>query len=210
MLWVFKHIHRRKPHWRGRLLNLIKNMVPDFAEVQPAHLAYATARLVKHQEVEYALPLERAEQVLSDLDRAMHARRVQTLIPIEVRSTRRDDIFLSPCYGRDTVFVAVHSFQDECNLEYFHMADEIFRSHGGRPHWGKLHYIAPSELPRLYPRWEDFSRVRRALDPEGVFENGWLRRIFAAGLCGQKLGDLGDAVSYRGTADVHATSWREP
>jgi FAD/FMN-containing dehydrogenase len=181
LLWLFKTVHHTLPRSRSKLLKIVRHIVPDSADVQPAHRAYATPRIVKHQEVEYALPLEHAEKVLAELDRETRKRGVQTLMPIEVRFTRRDDSYLSPSSGRDTIYVAVHSFQNECRLEYFQMADEIFREHQGRPHWGKLQFIAPQDLARLYPHWHDFLRVKRELDPEGLFENGWLRRIFTAG-----------------------------
>ncbi|MEX2016345.1 MAG: D-arabinono-1,4-lactone oxidase, partial [Candidatus Hydrogenedentales bacterium] len=57
-------------------------------------------------------------------------------------------------------------------------AEAIFRDHGGRPHWGKLHNLQARELARLYPRWEDFQTVRRRLDPRGLFFNEYLRGIF--------------------------------
>jgi hypothetical protein len=58
--------------------------------------------------------------------------------------------------------------------------EAIFRRHDGRPHWGKMHTRSASELAALYPHWEDFRRVRAALDPDGLFLNGYLRRLFAA------------------------------
>jgi len=33
-------------------------------------------------------------------------------------------------------------------------------------------------MAELYPHWHDFRRVRAALDPRGVFLNGYLRDLF--------------------------------
>jgi len=42
---------------------------------------------------------------------------------------------------------------------------------------GKLHYIDHTRFAELYPRFGDFNAVRRSLDPNGVFENDWSRRV---------------------------------
>ena len=47
-----------------------------------------------------------------------------------------------------------------------------------RPHWGKLHFNSADDMPSLYPRFEDFARIRRRLDPEGRFLNDHLRKLF--------------------------------
>ncbi len=46
-----------------------------------------------------------------------------------------------------------------------------------RPHWGKMHTLDAAALAGLYPRWDDFRRVRAALDPRGIFLNDYLRRL---------------------------------
>lgn len=56
--------------------------------------------------------------------------------------------------------------------------EPIFRAHDGRPHWGKLHTLGADDFAALYPRWTDFLKVRRALDPEGIFLNDHLRHVF--------------------------------
>ncbi|MGH8561494.1 MAG: D-arabinono-1,4-lactone oxidase, partial [Nevskiales bacterium] len=48
----------------------------------------------------------------------------------------------------------------------------------GRPHWGKLHTLTAKELASLYPRWDDWQRVRRRLDPRGRLLNDHLRGLF--------------------------------
>ena len=48
----------------------------------------------------------------------------------------------------------------------------------GRPHWGKLHSLDAGRLRPLYPRFDDFRRVRAEADPEGRFANPYLTRVF--------------------------------
>ena len=42
---------------------------------------------------------------------------------------------------------------------------------------GKLHYMAADDIAPLYPRWDDFQRVRGRLDPKGVFANAFLAKV---------------------------------
>ena len=98
--------------------------------------------------------------------------------PVEYRYVAADDIWLSPFYQRDAVSISVHQYVGMEHQAYFAAAESIFRNHGGRPHWGKIHSLAARELRELYPRWDDFQRVRRQLDPKGLFSNALLRRWF--------------------------------
>jgi FAD/FMN-containing dehydrogenase len=62
--------------------------------------------------------------------------------------------------------------------EYFHDVEQIYQRYDGRPHWGKMHTLDTATLASRYPRWADFQRVRQTLDPQGVFLNDYLRRLF--------------------------------
>ena len=53
----------------------------------------------------------------------------------------------------------------------------LFRSYGGRPHWGKLHTCKAAELAKLYPQWDAFQAVRRRLDPKDKFMTPYLRTL---------------------------------
>jgi FAD-linked oxidoreductase len=176
-LWVTCRVNLCWPRLRARLVDLTRRCVPRGTVVLPAHEAYATPRLVKHQELEYALPRARACAVLRELAVAFERHGVRTLFPVEVRFTRADDALLSPSAGRDVVYIAVHTHLDEDYREYFDLCEEIFLAHDGRPHWGKLHGLDAGRLATMYPGWDEFERVRRSLDPAGMFLNRYLRRV---------------------------------
>jgi len=117
-----------------------------------ADVAYATERLVVHQEMEYAVPAERAAGVLRELNDRLRRFPTRTLFPIEVRFTRGDDLLLSPSYGRDVAWIAVHTWWKEDHQEYFDAAEPIFLAAGGRPHWGKLPGAGPGRpVPERVP-----------------------------------------------------------
>ena len=98
--------------------------------------------------------------------------------PVEVRFTALDDLLLSTAYGRETAYIAVHMYKGTPYDEYFRAVESIMRDHGGRPHWGKMHFLGAEDLALLYPEWETFLKVRSEFDPNGVFVNDYVRRIF--------------------------------
>lgn len=50
---------------------------------------------------------------------------------------KRDDIWLSPAYGRDSAYIAVHMYKGMKYAAYFGEVEKIFLKYEGRPHWGK-------------------------------------------------------------------------
>ena len=48
---------------------------------------------------------------------------------------------------------------------------------GARPHWGKCFVAGAEQLEPLYPRMGDFRALRSEWDPDGTFDNAYLRRV---------------------------------
>jgi len=55
--------------------------------------------------------------------------------------------------------------------------DEIVLSHGGRVYLAKDATIDPDTFKKMYPRWEEFIRIKKELDPDGLFSSSMSRRI---------------------------------
>ena len=98
--------------------------------------------------------------------------------PVECRFVRGDYLMLSPATGRNSAYIAIHQLKGMPWEDYFRTAEQIFRQYGGRPHWGKLHSLGRTELSRLYPRFEDFLKLRAEMDPSGRLLNDHLRHLF--------------------------------
>ena len=177
LLWLACESLLRWPRLRRPWLRLAELTMAADTAYRPAHRAYATPRLVRHFEVEYALPAERAADVLAALADLLRERPVNTVVPIEVRFSAAEDIPLSPAYGRPVVWIAVHTYDKEDYQEYFDRCEQLFLSFDGRPHWGKFHSLTGPELRRRYPRWDDFQAATRTLDPQHVFSNAYLERL---------------------------------
>lgn len=134
--------------------------------------------MVRFNEMEYELPAANGPDALRELVEFIERKKIQFHFPVEYRYVKGDDIWLSPFYGRDSAAISVHQYQGMDHRHYFAGAEAIFRNHGGRPHWGKMHTLVARDLEPLYPRWNDFLKLRQEIDPQGVFINPWLQKIF--------------------------------
>jgi L-gulonolactone oxidase len=138
---------------------------------------FATPRLVKFTEMEYALPRDAAAPALRAIRAAIDEHGFAVNFPIELRFVAADDALLSPAHDRETAYLAVHAFRGMEWEPYFRAAEEIFDAHGGRPHWGKRHFQTAATLAPRYAGWERFQAVRARLDPGGVFGNAYTDRV---------------------------------
>jgi L-gulonolactone oxidase len=98
----------------------------------------------------------------------------------EVRFTQGDDFWLSPAYGRDSIWLSMYNIDADApwraqlaRFETFAMAN------GGRPHWGKEGRLDAAYLAAAYPRREAFRVLMKEHDPGEKFVNAWAETIFA-------------------------------
>lgn len=175
---VLSEISRRAPRLAPAVARAsIAGLRPEERTAR-SHEIFATRRLVRFQEMEYAVPAEDLPDIVREINSWVARRRYPVHFPVECRFGPPEDTWLGPAHGRPTGYVAVHAFRGMPYREYFAAAEAVFRSCGGRPHWGKLHSLSATELGPLYPRWSDFLDVRAELDPDGLFLNDHLRSLF--------------------------------
>jgi FAD-linked oxidoreductase len=178
VFWAFSELCRLFPSASPRVGALLGRLISGGRDVNYSHRIFATPRMVKFQEMEYSLPAENFVAALQAIEACIQRNRFLVHFPIECRFVQADDIYLSPAYGRDSAYIAVHMYKGMAYRAYFDAIEPILRTYGGRPHWGKMHSLTARELQPLYPRWDDFQAVRRRLDPGGLFLNPYLRTIF--------------------------------
>lgn len=138
----------------------------------------STERPVRFNEMEFHLPVEVQLKALEEVVATIEKERPDVFFPIEVRRIAGDDAWLSPFHGGPRGSVAVHAHYKDDFTFLYELVEPIFRRHGGRPHWGKLHNLRDAQLAALYPRWDDFLKVRAELDPEGRMLNPYLKGMF--------------------------------
>jgi FAD/FMN-containing dehydrogenase len=154
---------------------LERYLVPE--RVDWSYRVYPSPRMVPFVESEYAVPVERGADCMRELRALMRSRYPAVSWPVEYRTQRADDIMLSPAQGRDSVTLSIHEAPDRPYAAFFAAAEAIFRNHGGRPHWGKLHTLRGRDLRPLYPAWDRFQAVRTRVDPHGLFLTPYLRAL---------------------------------
>jgi FAD-linked oxidoreductase len=171
-----------------RLGSLRPSLIPRLATALPSSggrdwiddsfRVFASTRIVRFLEMEYAMPRAALPSALNDLMAMVEARGHLVSFPVEVRFASADDVALSTAHDRDSCYVAVHMYRRSDHTAYFRDAEAIFTAHGGRPHWGKMHTRTADDLSALYSRFGDFLALRDRLDPGRVFANVYTERVF--------------------------------
>lgn len=152
--------------------------VPVGEKKGDSHLLFVSPRLVKFNEMEYSIPAEYMGEVLKEIEWVVKRKKFRVHFPIECRYVKRDSIWLSPAYERDSAFIAAHMYKGMEFTEYFAALEEIFQRYNGRPHWGKMHTMTYDQLIKVYPKLNDFLQKRKELDKQGVFLNEYMKELF--------------------------------
>lgn len=170
-------IGRAFPNAIPRLNRIAVGALGKVEVVDRSDRVFTSPRLVRFSEMEYAIPRAAAADALREVRSMIEVRGFRVSFIVEVRFVAPDDIPLSTAYGRETAYIAVHTYVRTPYEDYFRGVEEIMKGHDGRPHWGKLHFQTAETLRTLYPEWDRFERTRKRLDPEGRFRNAYLDRV---------------------------------
>jgi L-gulono-1,4-lactone dehydrogenase len=168
---------RHLPSQVPRLARIAAGNVGRSTKVDRSFEVFASERRIRFTEMEYAISRQHAVEAIRRVLELAGRPEHQVAYPIEVRFVAPDDALLSPSHERVTTYVAVHQDRKLRWEPYFRGVEAIMSSYEGRPHWGKRHFQTAETLARLYPRWDDFARVRSELDPDGVFRNAYTDRV---------------------------------
>ncbi len=169
---------RRAPRAIPRINRAAGRAASKRERVSESFDVFASPRLVRFEEMEYALPRARAAEAVRAAREILARHPVS--FPIELRFSAGDDALLSPAHARESAYVAVHVFEGMDFEAPFREVEAVMRGWDGRPHWGKRSFLGAEELAPRYPRWADFAKLRERLDPRGRFVNPWLARTLGA------------------------------
>jgi FAD/FMN-containing dehydrogenase len=142
-----------------------------------SHEILPSLRELRFVEMEYALPAEAGRACFGAVRERMRSRHAEVAWPVEYRTLRADDAWLSTAHARDTVTLSLHQGAELPWRDFFADLEPLLRAHGGRPHWGKHHSLGAAELAPLYPRFDAFRRIEADFDPRGRFLNPHLRAL---------------------------------
>ena len=171
---LLNRVARRAPKTIPTLNRLAGRSASRRERVADSFDVFASPRLVRFEEMEYALPREHAVEAMRAARQILE--RYPVSFPIELRFSAGDDAMLSPAHARDTAYVAVHVYEGMSYEAPFREVEAVMGEWGGRPHWGKRSFLSAAELAPRYPRWAHFAAIRERLDPDGRFVNAWARQ----------------------------------
>lgn len=175
---ALSRVCRTIPSLSKSISRLSAKFVETGKDVGYTHQLFTTTRLVRFNEMEYSVPAELMETVVREIHQLVEKNNYHVHFPIECRYVKGDDIWLSPAHGRDSAYIAIHMYKGMEHEKYFADVEAIFRRYNGRPHWGKLHTLKADHITALYPKIEDFKKLRQQLDPNGMFLNDHLKKLF--------------------------------
>jgi L-gulonolactone oxidase len=163
------------------------SLIPKLAKALPSsgrneysdasHKVFASKRIIKFYEMEYAIPREACAEALNRVRRMVTDSGFFLNFPVEVRFTAPDEIPLSTASNRESAYIAVHIYKGMNYVPYFKEVESIMNSYEGRPHWGKLHFQSAATLASRYPQWDVFQAVRNQVDPQRMFSNQYLETV---------------------------------
>lgn len=146
--------------------------------VGPSAAMFTLAMPPRHRECEFALPLARASEALRTMHAIVKREGLRLNFIQELRFVRGDAGWMSPAYGGDTAQLGAYMAASPELETYFGQFEAAMRELGGRPHWGKeFRSFDAHEVRRCWPKAREFTEMVHAWDPEGRFENPFLRRI---------------------------------
>ncbi len=179
-------IGKRFPSRIPQINHLIVKALGGSVKTDASYKVFSTTRKVRFTEMEYAIPRANGPEALRRVLDVIDRRGFAVPFPIEYRVVAGDDAYLSTAYERDTAYIAVHMYRGMVWEPYFRAVEAIMDDYEGRPHWGKRHFQKAATLAPRYPEWDRFQAARARLDPNGLFENEYSRRV---------LGPVGSAVT---------------
>jgi L-gulonolactone oxidase len=162
-------------------------LIPKLAKALPSsgrneycdasYKVFASKRIIKFYEMEYAIPREACEEALNRVRRMVKDSGFFLNFPVEVRFTAPDEIPLSTASNRESAYIAVHIYKGMNYVPYFKEVESIMNSYQGRPHWGKLHFQNAQTLAPRYPQWNVFQKVRDSVDASRLFANKYTETV---------------------------------
>ncbi len=102
----------------------------------------------------------------------------ESLMISEVRTIAADDLWMSPCFGRDSVaFHFTWHPNDVLAARASNAVGDALAPFAVRPHWGKV--FDPDRLDLgSYPDTDRFLALVERCDPRRTLRNDWFRQVF--------------------------------
>jgi xylitol oxidase len=135
----------------------------------------------KEMQSEYFVPRQNGVEAILAIQR-LHDQVSPYLLISEIRTIAADDLWMSPCCQQPSVAIHFTWKQDWPNVsQLLPVIERELAPFHPRPHWGKLFTFSPKQLGSRYARMPAFVELSRKYDPQGKFQNEFLRSyVFTA------------------------------
>jgi FAD/FMN-containing dehydrogenase len=156
---------------------LTRQAAQPLDRIAPSYIGFMTPSPPVHREAEWAFDLADAKPLLREYRRLLPDRGHSYNFIQELRFTKADDLWLSPSYQRDSIWLSLYNIDRRHWPAQLAKFEAFAREHGGRPHWGKEATFDREYLQRQYARLDEFAALAARFDPERKFRNAWLDGI---------------------------------
>ena len=191
--------------WLGKLIN--KLAAPVYSLIVSAFLGSSTQEfweswregLPMDNRVDYDLmptaftelwiPLSRTQDVMNKLRRHYEKSGFAAtgIYTCEIYPTMSSDYWIGASYHEDVIKIDTFWFEKSKgnpDSDFFPQFWELLKEFDYRLHWGKSLSGDAAYLNPLYPRWDDFMRLRAEMDPHQVFVTDYWRKHLAIAATG--------------------------
>jgi alditol oxidase len=136
----------------------------------------------KELQSEYFVPRAHAVEAILAVQR-LHAQVSPHLLITEIRTIAADDLWMSPCYHQPSVTIHFTWKQDWPAVQkLLPVIERELAPFHPRPHWGKLFTMPSEQLHASYEKLPEFVELSKKYDPQGKFQNEFLRaHVFGEG-----------------------------
>jgi FAD/FMN-containing dehydrogenase len=168
------------------LESAIRALVKDeYDNVSHQVLNIGAANVLPAYSAEIGVPMDgrhiaAVERIIGVADERRRLGEVYQSSPISFRFVKASPAWMSMMHGRDTMMIElIQLTRNEGGYELLAAYEEALYALGGRPHWGQVSTLTGSHglVASMYPRYADWLEVRRRLDPQGVFDSPFTRRV---------------------------------
>jgi xylitol oxidase len=136
----------------------------------------------KELQSEYFVPRAHAVEAILAVQH-LHEQVSPHLLITEIRAIAADDLWMSPCYHQPSVTIHFTWKQDWPAVQkLLPVIERELAPFHPRPHWGKLFTMPSEQLRSSYEKLPEFVELSKKYDPQGKFQNEFLRaHVFGEG-----------------------------
>ncbi len=141
----------------------------------------------KELQSEYFVPRTHAVEAILAVQR-LHEEVSPHLLITEIRAIAADDLWMSPCHQQPSVTIHFTWKQDWPAVQkVLPVIERELAPFHPRPHWGKLFTMRSERLRASYEKLPEFVELSRKYDPQGKFQNEFLRATIFGSNRGKRI-----------------------